>query len=183
MNLFDAIIIIICIIATYRGWVDGLFRELMGFVSIFISLIVTLKFADIFTSIIDGFINTSPQILHLASFGILFLLSLVGVKIITKGIKTIIDFSFLGFIDNAAGSVFHIAKYIFIISFVLWTFTEFVTIIQFDEKFIESYFSDSITFSYVRGFAPYVIDSFSWISPYLSDLFESTKDIISTDKS
>ena len=66
MNLFDAVIIIICIIATYRGWVDGLFRELMGFVSIFISLIVTLKFADIFTSIIDGFINTSPQILHLA---------------------------------------------------------------------------------------------------------------------
>ena len=33
-----------------------------------------------------------------------------------------------------------------------------------------------------RGFAPYVIDSFSWISPYLSDLFESTKDIISSDK-
>ena len=81
MNLFDAIIIIICIIATYRGWGDGLFRELMGFVSIFISLIVTLKFADIFTSIIDGFINTSPQDLHLTSIGILFLLSLVGVKI------------------------------------------------------------------------------------------------------
>ena len=61
-------------------------------------------------------------------------------------------------------------------------FTEFVTIIQFDEEFIESYFSDSITF-HMLGFAPYVIDSFSWISPYLSDLFESTKDIISSDKS
>jgi len=182
MHSFDLIILVIVIIATYRGWVDGLFRELMWYASIFISLIVTIKFADIITEVINNFSDYSPQIFYLLSFTILFIISLIAAKILTKGIKKIIDLSFLGFLDNALGSVFHVIKYMFVLSFVFWTYTKFINIISFDEEFISAYFSGSVFFAYIRGLAPYTIESFSWISPYLQEVLESTKEIISTTK-
>lgn len=173
MRAIDIIIIVLLLFGAYSGYKKGLLMELIAILAFFIALIGALKFMHWGVEILQRYINSFHQFIPLISFLILFVGIIILINVLGRVLKNILDMTLLGSIDNLGGAIIGIVKWGFGISVL-------ILVIEAIEVEIPPEMSEN-TFLYpkIAGFAPMVFDYISDIFPFIRELFEKLKDMIS----
>ena len=144
MNYLDIFIVCVLVFGFFRGFIKGLIMELSSLLAIVLGAYGSLKFSDLTLNWVS--LNFSSQIeniddnyLKIASFAFTFLIIIVFVSIIGKGLTRVVKMVSLGLINKTLGGLFGAIKYVLILSFFFVFFENLnSTLFLIDESFFES---------------------------------------------
>ena len=146
--------------------------EIISLVAFFFAMFIGVKLIDYGIGILDRYIEGYDHALPIVSFVLIFVASLLVLHAIGKMLKTIVNMTLLGGLDDAAGGLLGIAKWALFASFFFWIFFAFGGTISDSVK------HSSLLFEPITSLAPWLFGFFSNIFPYFMDYFDQTNEII-----
>ena len=171
MNLVDLTLISIIIFGGYKGYKKGFFISLIGFCSLYISLIVAFKCYYIGMPFIKKIpINFDETSLIVISIFATFLLAYLLIFQVSKFIKYILDLTLIGFLDDIGGAFLGSLVVGFITSF-LFNVIDWLNIELFKDEI-----SNSILYPLIKEIQPIMtkyVFIFIELSPDLWDMLEN----------
>jgi len=112
MNYLDIIITVALFYGLLKGLENGLIKEVTGFFGFFIGIYIAANFSK---TIFGGYEQLSP----IVSFIILFLTSIICIKILEYFTEKLVKLLALGFFSRLFGGVFGVLKISIILGFLL----------------------------------------------------------------
>ncbi len=167
MNIIDIFFAFFLIYFSYKGFRKGFMLSLIGFCSIFLSIIIALNYSHIISGILFSFFPTSEKLaLGFISIVLTFFVSTFLIHKVTKAIKYILDMTLVGVIDDISGAFFGFISTAIIISFS-------INILQyFDITIFEQEIKNSFISYYLFDLAPNTFALFVDFFPSLEFIVE-----------
>ena len=139
--------------------------ELFSLLAIVLGILGGFKLMGLALIYLGEHFDIDKNILPYVAFAVVFLAIVLIVTLVGRMLKSSIDKSFLGTLDQAAGSVLGLVKTIFLVSVGLWI-AESV-----NWEFPSNWTENSMVLPYVEGFAPMVTSWISEVIPAFNDIF------------
>lgn len=122
MNILDIILLLCLIPAVISGLRKGFIAQVVSIISLVLGVWLSVKFASLVSSWLGQWIETSPQLLNVLSFVIIFVAVVAVLTAIGAIIEKTIKIIMLGWLNRLLGVIFAILKYILILSFAAIAF-------------------------------------------------------------
>ena len=174
MNLLDVIATLIILYGAFKGYKKGFFISLMGFISLYISLIIGIKYHHILILLIQKtHINLEDNALIVVSIIVSFLFSFLIILQLSKLLKYILDLTLIGFLDDLGGAFLGSLICGFILSFL------FNIIDWLNFKILSDKNNNSILYPIIKEIQPiltkYILLAIN-ISPEFWDLIKNIEE-------
>ena len=167
--LLDIIYAVVLVLAVLHGYRQGLIVGLFSLVAIIIGLAAAMKLSAVVADYLGRSINISKEWLPLISFIIVFLLVVLLVRWVAKGIQRTIEIAMLGWVNRLGGIIFYVAIYTIVFSVLLF-YAEQMKLLQPET------IHKSVTYSFVQPWGPKAINGFGAIIPIFKDVFGELQD-------
>jgi membrane protein required for colicin V production len=154
------IFFLICFIpAVIGGLMNGLVRQVASLLALVLGIWAGWHFSSLVAQGITIFIKDNDSLVNIISFAIVFIVVLILVNMIGRGLSKIVQLALLGWLDKLLGVIFGIVKYAFVLSVLIY----FVNSLNDLYSFIpDDFFSGSKLFPILKKIAPSVF-------PYLEE--------------
>ena len=119
MNYMDIIIAVPILYGLIKGFFNGLIKEITGLLSLIISVYVAVNFSKLFEPYLSGYFDNYEQFKPILAFAILFIVTILIIKLFGILANKLTIALSLGFISRIFGSVFGWLKISLIVSFLL----------------------------------------------------------------
>ena len=174
MNLLDVIATLIILYGAFKGYKKGFFISLMGFISLYISLIIGIKYHHILILLIQKTpINLEDNALIVVSIIVSFLFSFLIILQLSKLLKYILDLTLIGFLDDLGGAFLGSLICGFILSF-LFNIIDWLNI-----EILSDQINNSILYPIIKEIQPiltkYILLAIN-ISPEFWDLIKNIEE-------
>ena len=174
MNLLDVIATLIILYGAFKGYKKGFFISLMGFISLYLSLIIGIKYHHILILLIQKIpINLEDNALIVVSIIVSFLFSFLIILQLSKLLKYILDLTLIGFLDDLGGAFLGSLICGFILSFL------FNIIDWLNVKILSDQINNSILYPIIKEIQPiltkYILLAIN-ISPEFWDLIKNIEE-------
>tara|TARA_B100001741_G_scaffold12230_1_gene9642 strand:+ start:524 stop:1063 length:540 start_codon:yes stop_codon:yes gene_type:complete len=174
LNLLDVIATLIILYGAFKGYKKGFFISLMGFMSLYISLIIGIKYHHILILLIQKTpINLEDNALIVVSIIVSFLFSFLIILQLSKLLKYILDLTLIGFLDDLGGAFLGSLICGFILSF-LFNIIDWLNI-----KILSDQINNSILYPIIKEIQPiltkYILLAIN-ISPEFWDLIKNIEE-------
>ena len=174
MNLLDVIATLIILYGALKGYKKGFFISLMGFISLYLSLIIGIKYHYILILLIEKIpINLEDNALIVVSIIVSFLFSFLIILQLSKLLKYILDLTLIGFLDDLGGAFLGSLICGFILSFL------FNIIDWLNVKILSDQINNSILYPIIKEIQPiltkYILLAIN-ISPEFWDLIKNIEE-------
>ena len=174
MNLLDVIATLIILYGAFKGYKKGFFISLMGFISLYLSLIIGIKYHHILILLIQKTpINLEDNALIVVSIIVSFLFSFLIILQLSKLLKYILDLTLIGFLDDLGGAFLGSLICGFILSF-LFNIIDWLNI-----KILSDQINNSILYPIIKEIQPiltkYILLAIN-ISPEFWDLIKNIEE-------
>jgi membrane protein required for colicin V production len=168
MNLIDVFIGVILLLGFYSGFRKGLVVELTSLLGLILGIVGAYYISKHHGLYIGEWLNWDPEYLKITTFLLSFLLILIVVSLIGKGITKLMDVVALGIVNKILGGVFGLLKFALLISVLLLLFNA----INNEMKLVQQKTLDeSLTYPVLNGLSESV-----WTK--LVDMSKEHKDVI-----
>ncbi|WP_186300059.1 CvpA family protein [Algoriphagus algorifonticola] len=164
-SIIDIIIVGVLLLGAYEGYKQGFLLGILGLFGFVIAVILGFYFMDPLAAWLGENVESVNISYPVIGFLIIFVISLLLIRIFGWVLKKVMDLTILGTFDSFAGVLFGVVKAGFFLSLFLW-FTK-----EFDFDFPKKWERNSEMIGYIEPWAPGVIDS---VSPFFPEV-ESTK--------
>ena len=171
MQTLDIILIVPLLFGGYLGYKKGLVLEFVGILALIIAIIGSLKLLNEGIRFLAGYFPDYSNILPFITFIGLFVIILIGISLLGRFLKKMIDLTILGAVDNLLGAILGVFKWGFLVSILLWIFNQVNIRIPADLT------ENSYMYEKVAGLAPMVGNFISTIFPFTEHIFESVSEI------
>jgi len=125
MNYLDIIIAVPLLYGMIKGFSNGIIIEVTSLLALFIGVYVAINFSEYlepkFINILDG----SQEFVPVFAFVVLFLVSVLCIKILGFFIDKLTKVLALGIFSRIFGAVFGFSKVVVIFSFLLFSFADY----------------------------------------------------------
>tara|TARA_B100000287_G_C20437672_1_gene704245 strand:- start:283 stop:822 length:540 start_codon:yes stop_codon:yes gene_type:complete len=174
LNLLDLIATLIILYGAFKGYKKGFFISLMGFISLYLSLIIGIKYHHILILLIQKIpINLEDNVLIVVSIIVSFLFSFLIILQLSKLLKYILDLTLIGFLDDLGGAFLGSLICGFILSFL------FNVIDWLNVEIISDQINNSILYPIIKEIQPiltkYILLAIN-ISPEFWDLIKNIEE-------
>ncbi len=119
MNLLDAIIILFISLFAWKGFRNGLVKEVFRIVGLVVAVFLAFKYANVAGNIIGALINIPEFYLPYVGFAILFILAQIGVHATILFLDKLIQLLLLSIPNRFFGSLFGVLKSSLVVSILL----------------------------------------------------------------
>jgi len=119
MNYLDIAIMVPSLYGIIKGFSNGIIKEITDLVSLVLGIYIAGKFSFFLEPHLSGFFNNYEQFKPILAFAILFIVTVVIVKVIGILANKITKALALGFISRIFGGIFGGLKIALIVSFLL----------------------------------------------------------------
>ncbi len=160
MNLLDLLFILPLLYGAYSGYHKGLLIELIGIAGFIVAIIVGFKFLGIGMNVISPIIGEAManRFLPYLSFTLIFFPTILLLNKFGWMLRRVLRFTILGTIDGFAGALLGIFTWLFGMSTCFWLLS------TMDVKLPKKLTDESLSYPFVRNFAPKIISKSSdWI--------------------
>ncbi|MDD2634638.1 MAG: CvpA family protein [Bacteroidales bacterium] len=110
MSIFDIVIAIIICYFGYKGYKNGLIKELGSLVALIAGVFVAIRFSDLLNSILTSKTNIDSEFAPIISFAIIFIAVIVLVLLFSKILDRFIKLIKLNWLNKIGGIVFSLLK-------------------------------------------------------------------------
>lgn len=118
-NAFDLIIIVLLAWGAYSGFTKGLILSAASLIALILGVWGAVKFSAIVANYLTQLIHIDEKYIGIIAFATTFVLIVIAIHFIAKGIETLIEAVALGVFNKVFGAAFGVLKFGFIISVVL----------------------------------------------------------------
>lgn len=160
MNTTDIILLALLAIGAFRGFSKGFVLEMVGILALLLGVFGAIFLLNEGMSFMEKQFEINNQILPYVTFLVLFILIIIGVNLIGRIVKKILDLTLLGTIDNFAGALVGAFKWALAISFVIWASSAFGF-----EFFKSEGEEQSKIYNFIAELAPWIVEKFKFIAP------------------
>jgi membrane protein required for colicin V production len=160
--------VLLILLGAYAGYKKGLLIEILSFLAFIIAIVSAFKLMHLAVELISDGSTKKNTLLPYVAFVLIFILVFVGIFLLSKVLKNIIDVTLLGSFDNWAGAILGACKTAFGISLLLWL--TFQAKIEIPSNVI----SDAVIYPQLIPFGPKVIGWVSNVIPF-QDIFPLIK--------
>jgi membrane protein required for colicin V production len=119
MNYIDIIIAVPLLYGLIKGFVNGLVKEVASLFALVLGVYVAINFSEFLEPKIEGFLGGYEEFVPVISFALLFLVSVVTIKLLGKLIDKLTKALALGIVSRFLGAVFGGIKVVVILGFLL----------------------------------------------------------------
>jgi membrane protein required for colicin V production len=155
--ILDGIVLLVCILAFFRGWKKGLLWAVVSIIAVLIGIIVSLKFSHLLANyLFENDILTNSYTL-LISFVILFIGTILIFRMAIKFLEKILEIVFLGWVNNALGGLIYSFFILFLFSTFFWL-TNKANLLKQENK------NSSKVYAYIEPIAPKTV---AFVTPYI----------------
>jgi membrane protein required for colicin V production len=128
MNWLDIVILIPALWFGFKGFKNGLVKEIAGLAALFLGLWIAVNFSHYLEDLLNDNINVNGDYLPLIAFTILFILTVVLVRLLSNSLDKLLKSIALGWANQITGMVFGVAKAVLIIGAVIFILDQFVVV-------------------------------------------------------
>ncbi len=165
MSAVDIALIIFILIGAVSGYREGFLMELFSLAALVLGILGAFKLMGIAIVWLADQFEINETILPYVAFAVVFIAILICVRLLGKLIKISIDRTFLGRIDQVAGSGLGIIKAVFLLSVGLWI----LDALDFDLP--EQWTAEAWLLPKIESFAPQVTMWLADYIPFFQDIF------------
>ena len=122
MNYLDIVIVIPLLYGMIKGFSNGLIKEITGLLGLFIGVYIAINFSSYLNPKVTEFLKGHEKIVPIISFAVLFIVSVISIKILGYIIDQFAKAIALGFVSRLLGGVFGLLKIVVILS-ILFSLT------------------------------------------------------------
>ncbi len=170
METADIVLIILLGIGAYRGYQTGLLMQLLGIIAFFLAIIGGFHLMYWGIDWLGQYFDGYETLLPIISFIVIFLAILIVMNLVAKSLKSILDMTLLGSLDNITGAITGLLKWALVVSLMIW-------IIETYANYPLDRFSENTTlFPFISALAPFLFEILSMALPYFEDLSGSGND-------
>lgn len=172
MNLLDFLILIPISYFCYRGFVNGIIKEVLSIVGIILAVFLSFQYMDAVGSLIRPLFSENAGYIPFISGALIFITTVSAVQLIAFLTKKFLETVKLNFVNRLAGLGFGFLKSGIIISAVLLILAGFNLPSQQARD-------DSLAYPYIIYLAPWTYDAVALIYPgaeYFSETVSKTLD-------
>ena len=166
MTLLDFLILLPIAYFCYRGFSNGIIKEVLSIVGIVLAVFLTFQYMEPVGNIISPLFEERASVIPFASGLIIFLSTLAAVHLVAYLSRKFLETIKLNFVNRLAGAAFGFLKSGIVISAALLILAGFSIPSQQARQ-------DSATYSYVVHLAPWAYDTVATFYPGAED-FRST---------
>lgn len=163
----DLILVVMLVIGMASGYQKGFLTTLFSLLAIFLGLLAGFKLMGYAMLKLSQNYAIDEKLLPYAAFGIVFVLVLLVVNMLGKLLRSSLEKTLLGSVDNFTGAILGLLKAAFMISVVFWILD--ASGVMFFARWTE----DSWLYPYIAGIAPAVTEWMGDLIPAFGDLFQS----------
>lgn len=168
MNLLDLLIVLPIAFFAYRGFKNGLIREVLSIVGIVLSVFLTFRYMDEAGTYIQPYIeNNAAYVPFIAAF-IILIGTLVAVNIVAVLARKLLETIQLNFINRATGLAFGALKCGIIISALLLMAAG----LNMPSQEVRE---ESTSYPYIICLAPWAYDTVATVYPGAEDFAETVR--------
>jgi len=149
MTAFDAIILIIVLLFLARGIWVGLIGQLAFLVALPLGFLAAGTFYTKLGHLLLPVVP-NPQASFLLTYVLLFIATYLLIMLIGKGLKKVMNITFLGWFDRLMGGLFGLGKAVFLSTLLFMTLSGFVAGPR-------SFFSNSLSTPYLANCSKYML--------------------------
>jgi len=165
LKAVDILLVICILIGAFQGFKSGFLLELFSLLAVVSGILGGFKLMGIAMVMLDNKFNIDEKVLPYVAFAAVFFIILIVVNLVGRILKASVSKTFLGSVDQIAGSVLGLVRTIFMFSVMFWIAD------SLHVKFISSWTAGSWLYPKVAGFAPGVTHWISEFIPFFRDVF------------
>jgi membrane protein required for colicin V production len=120
LSKIDIFLIIIILIGAYNGYKEGFLMGLITLLGLILGVFLGFKFMGEGMEFLEKEFNADQSVLPYISFFLIFIIVIVLVTLLGKAIRSSIDKTFLGRVDESMGVLLGAFKTMFMLSIILW---------------------------------------------------------------
>lgn len=169
MSTFDIFLALPLAYGVFQGFRKGLLQEVVSVFALFLGFILGLKLLTTALPVVQKFVGNALGLLPFLSFLVVFVLVILGVRLLGLLFKKIVDFTPLGMFDNILGAILGGLKWCFAISLLLYV-SSLAGIAVSQETARES-----VIYPFVLKSTPLALEVLSFVMPFLKVLLTTLK--------
>ncbi len=166
MSAIDVVILLLLLLGAYKGYSKGLLLEVIGILAFFVALVAGFKLLHWAMQMLNEHVSINESFMPYIAFLLLFAAIVVGINLLGKALKKVLDMTFLGTFDNLAGAIVGLFKWALAISIFIWL------IDTLEVKLPSNALADSFVYPLLQPFAPTVFSSLGDVLPTAQSLFQ-----------
>jgi len=154
MNWIDIVILCFILLMLILGIKKGLIIGLASFVALVLGIYAAVHFTNWVDKLLTDHLGWNGHWLPVISFAIIFLLVVIAVMLLAKGLEKLLKLVGIGFLNRLFGGIFGILIAVFILSVIIFIFNH----ADPGEKIIhKSAKENSVLYSYVEKAFPFLM--------------------------
>lgn len=169
--IIDILLLILLVLALYKGWTKGFIMAIFVFVSYFVALALAFHFSGSVEGYIRTHSSSDSRWFSFLSFILVMIAGIIAVRLVGKLIEKSAELMLLGLVNRFLGILVMCSIYI----------TFFAVILVYCSRFGllgDGQAADSKSVSYLMRYGQWLVSHFSEWIPALKNLFNEAKAII-----
>lgn len=165
MSTVDIALILIFLMGAIGGYRKGFLSELFSLLAIILGILAGFKLMGVAMLMLGKHYSIDEKVLPYVAFAVVFMIVMIIVSLLGKLLKSSLEKTVLGNVDQVAGGVLGFAKTVFMVSVLLWISSS----LEFNIP--ERWSEDSWLYPFTAKLAPTVTSWIAEVFPVFSDLF------------
>lgn len=166
----DIIFAAVVVYGFYVGFTRGIIRTVFAVISIVVGLLAAFKFSPAVTNLLENQFGEQP-LLFILGFALTFAAAMLLIRMLARGMESVLRLGNINFINQAAGGVFLAAVMVLLYSVILW-FGDQARIINQETK------RSSMVYRYLEDYPTLVWDMGGKLRPIVEDFWDYTVDFL-----
>lgn len=166
MSTIDIILLLLLVLGAYKGYTKGLLLEIIGIIAFFVALIAGFQLLQWATDLLSTQVDISESLLPYIAFLLLFAAIVIGINLLGKALKKILDMTFFGTFDNFIGALVGLLKWALALSVLIWLFN------TLEIRVPDEVMADSFVYPVLEPFAPQVFGWIEGVLPAVKSVFQ-----------
>ncbi|MDR8391307.1 CvpA family protein [Aliifodinibius sp. S!AR15-10] len=171
MNLLDLVILLPLMYFSYKGFVNGLIKEVLSIIGIILAVFLTFEYMDSLNAIIGPYFGGNESYIPFVSGIILFVGTIAVVQLVAHLSKKMLEAINLNILNRLSGMAFGFLKSGIVISAILLMLAGF-------NQPSEKARNESVTYSTIVYLAPLAYDAVATVYPGAENFSETIQNTL-----
>ena len=163
----DIIFAIVVAYGFYLGFSRGIIRTVFTVLSYLFGLLAAFKFSPAATRFLETAFNNNNPLMFLAGFLLSFVLTMVLIRMLARGVEGLLKTANINIINQFAGGLLFAGIMVLLYSMILW-FAERSTLVDQETR------ETSFTYDYLEHFPEQVWAGYAYLKPTFDEFWDES---------
>jgi len=137
--VIDLFFLLVLGMSFFMGYSKGIVKSTFGILSILLAFLVSMKFSFVFINLLESWLGMDPRLSLVLGFILCFILIMLGIRVIGKGVEQMLETAHINFINKMVGGLASALIALALFSTIIWFLNQIKMISSSTKESSKSY--------------------------------------------